>query len=122
MKFFTYILYFLKIQSYVVLYESCVIQKIKTCADCKFLNSNNIKCTKFTDIDLITGEHLNEKASIIRFDENKCGKEGKYFEKNNIKIITVPYYFILDQWKLIIPLTIICIPYIYVLWIGLFYK
>ena len=56
-----------------------------------------MKCKKFTDIDLITGERINERASIIRYDEDKCGKEGKYFEKNNIKIITIPYYFILEE-------------------------
>jgi len=81
-----------------------------------------MKCKKFTDIDLITGERINERASIIRYDEDKCGKEGKYFEKNNIKIITIPYYFILEEWRFLIPLSILAIPYIYVVFYAIFYK
>jgi hypothetical protein len=36
----------------------------------------------------------------VRSDEEKCGDEGKLFEENHYKIVTVPYYFIKEYWKL----------------------
>lgn len=38
------------------------------------------KCNKFGDIDLKTDEIIFKFADTCRSDENKCGKEGKYFE------------------------------------------
>jgi hypothetical protein len=45
-------------------------------------------------------------ASSARRDEKKCGEEAVYFEKNKMKIITVPYYFLLDYWALTLLLSL----------------
>ena len=41
------------------------------------------KCSKYIDINHAIGEIEYSSALIIRNDETKCGKEGKYFEKIN---------------------------------------
>jgi hypothetical protein len=38
------------------------------------------KCNKFADKDLKTDEIIFDYADLCRLDQNKCGKEGKYFE------------------------------------------
>jgi len=63
------------------------------CKDCKFLGANS-QCKKFGDVNLVTGEISHTSAKYIRSDETKCGVKGVWFEKNNYKIITVPYYFV----------------------------
>jgi hypothetical protein len=51
-----------------------------------------MKCKKFEDTNLVTGEVTYLNARLMR--EEKCGKEGILFEENNYKIVTVPYYFV----------------------------
>ena len=46
----------------------------KICADCKFFISNKNKCSKFGDLDIITGISYYEDAIKVRNDDNKCGK------------------------------------------------
>ena len=96
-------LYILYLQFY--LYQPLLIENKKTCCDCKYFNPNSMECKKFGETDLITGETINKKARIVRYDETHCGKEGKYFEKNYFKIITVPYYFLISNSFL--PLSIL---------------
>jgi hypothetical protein len=72
----------------------------KICNDCKYFIANDRKCSKFGEVNIITGRETYEKALDIRENDNKCGEDAKYFEKNNFKIITVPYYFLKDYWKL----------------------
>ena len=62
------------------------------------------ECSRFGTVDLVTGKESYEYASSVRRDENKCGESGKYFEKNNFKFITVPYYFLLDFWPILVTL------------------
>lgn len=69
---------------------------MKTCNNCKHFIANKIECGKFSEVNLVSGKITYESASYVRADEEKCGKEGVFFEKNNYKIITVPYYFIKD--------------------------
>ena len=71
---------------------------VPICKDCKFLA--NSECKKFGDVDLVTGEISYSSAKYIRADETKCGVNGVLFEKNNYKIITVPYYFVKQYWFL----------------------
>jgi hypothetical protein len=99
---------------------SSLIQPKKTCADCKFFIPYKNACKLFGDIDLITGEYNYEKTNIVRFNENECSEEGIFFEKNNLKIITIPYYFVLENWKIIIIFTTYWIPYF--LYIKLFFS
>ena len=70
----------------------------KLCKDCKFFIANEKRCMKFYDIDLVTGEKDYKHAFSMRSDNNKCGENAKYFEKNNFKFLTVPYYFTLTYW------------------------
>jgi hypothetical protein len=47
------------------------------------------KCQVFVDKNIITDEITYNYADTCRYDESKCGKEGKYFEEEkniNIKI------------------------------------
>ena len=72
------------------------------CRDCKFFIPNDRKCGKFYDVNLVTGHKTYENAFNSRYDEKKCGEEGKLFEPNNFKILTVPYYFTLNYWPAMI--------------------
>lgn len=73
---------------------------VPICKDCKFLGVNS-ECQKFGDVDLVTGKISYSSAKYIRSDETKCGVNGALFEKNNYKIITVPYYFVKEYWFLV---------------------
>ena len=68
----------------------------KLCKNCKFFAGDTLECKKFGDTNLVTGEVTNRYARFIR--ENECGKNAIYFEKNNLKIVTVPYYFVKRYW------------------------
>jgi hypothetical protein len=70
------------------------------CKDCKYYIANEWDCGKFGDVNLVTGKESFQSASSVRNDETKCGKEAKHFEHNRLKIITVPYYFLLNYWTL----------------------
>jgi len=79
----------------------------KICRDCKFYIANNKECGRNPNVDLVTGKKSYNYASSLRNDETRCGNEAKYFEPNNYKFITEPYYFIKDWWfLLLVPLTI----------------
>ena len=105
-----FILYIFYLQFY--LYESLLISNKNTCSDCKYFIPNNMECKKNGKIDLITGKIINEPASIVRYDENKCGKKGRYFEKNYFKIITIPYYFLLENNRFILSIIYSFMPLI----------
>ena len=77
------------------LYRTSSIQSkpIKSCSNCKnyveILYKESIaignyygKCSKFIEINHATGEIDYSSALVVRNDETKCGKNGKYFEKN----------------------------------------
>jgi hypothetical protein len=73
---------------------ACIQKKsLPSCSNCKhyieilYKESTEIgnyygKCSKFIDINHVTGEIDYSNALVIRNDETKCGKEGIYFEKN----------------------------------------
>ena len=44
------------------------------------------KCTRFYEEDMTQKTIVYELATECRNDENKCGKEGKYFEPNDNKL------------------------------------
>ena len=49
------------------------------------------KCEKIGEKNILTGDIKYDYVSICRMNESKCGKEGKYFEKEpnlQIKIFT----------------------------------
>ena len=95
--------------------ESNRILPRKLCKDCKYFIARKKECALFGDIDLVSGKHDYNYAKTSRNNEDKCGENAKYFEENNNKIITVPYYFILDSasfWPFI-PLVGIFYIYMY---------
>ena len=67
------------------------------CANCKFFISNKNQCSKFGNMDLVSGKYNYEDANIVRNDENKCGEFAKFFEKNHFTFITVPYNYLLEN-------------------------
>lgn len=76
-----------------------LIQTKKICRDCKFFIAHNKECRKFGQVDLVTGVKHYNYAYNAREDEDKCGEIAKYYEKNNFKMITVPYYLLLNYWS-----------------------
>jgi hypothetical protein len=77
------------------------ITETKTCANCKFYIPNKKECKKFGNVDIVTGKNTYSSANKVRYNEKDCGKNGKYFEENNLKIITVPYYYVLENKEIL---------------------
>lgn len=75
-----------------LVHSSALPSNKKICKDCKFYIPNNFECRKIPNIDLVTGKESYNSASTER--RHRCGYEAKYFEKNNLKFLTVPYYFL----------------------------
>jgi hypothetical protein len=113
MNLFVLYIFYLQLHSH----QSLVPPIQKTCSNCKYFNPNNNECRKIGEIDIITGKITNERASTVRYDEKKCGKEGKYFEKNYFKLATIPYYFTLKYGKFILSISYGFLPLI--LWFFL---
>jgi len=80
------------------------------CANCKFFISNKNECSKFGDVDIITGKYTYESATSVRNDEDKCSENAIFFKKNYFKFITIPYYFILENREIIFLLSLIFPP------------
>jgi hypothetical protein len=75
----------------------------RICKDCRHFIGDNIECRKFGDTNIITGKVTYESAHYVRKDEKKCGKDAIYFEYNHFKIVTVPYYFVKNNWIIFLP-------------------
>lgn len=94
--------------------ESTRILPRKLCKDCKFFIAHKEECALFGDTDLVNGKYDYNYAKNARNNNDKCGEEANFFEENNNKIMTVPYYFILNTatyW----PLTpVIALFFIYI--------
>jgi hypothetical protein len=71
------------------------------CANCKFFIANTNECSKFGEINIITGKYSYEKASSVRNDEDKCGEYAIFFKTNYFKFITIPYYFVLENFLIV---------------------
>lgn len=101
--------------------DACLIQNQykPICANCKFFIPNKNVCSKFGDINIITGDYTYEPADSVRKDEQKCGKNAIYFKQNNFKFITRPYYFMVENSREILLLSYGFLPFI--VWaIGVF--
>ena len=82
------------------------------CANCKFFIPNKNECRNFGNINIITNEYTYEEAINVRNDHNKCGEDAIFFQKNNLKFITIPYHFLLQNKDIIIfSLSIVILPY-----------
>jgi hypothetical protein len=90
----------------------------KICKDCRHFIGDNIECRKFGDTNIITGKVTYSSARSVREDNKKCGEDAIHFEENHFKIITVPYYFLKDNWIIFLPSSIIGL-YFYALFYNL---
>lgn len=95
--------------------RSKLVNTKKLCRDCKHFIANDRECEKYGITNIITGKESYDDAKSVRYDKNKCGEDAKDFEKNNFKIITVPYYFLKDYW-VFTPVYGLAIFYIYKLY------
>ena len=73
-------------------------QQPKICADCKFFNLNKKECVIFAEV---SGDY--EKAIDVRKDDEKCGKEAIFFEKNDW---SASFAFLSEYGKTIVFLSI----------------
>jgi len=98
------------------------IQDKKICANCKFFISNKKECSKFGDVDIITGKYDYEEAISVRNDQEKCGEDAIFFKNNYFKIIYVPFEILLENRKLIFLLGNIWFPFfiLLALWVRAF--
>ena len=71
------------------------------CGDCKFFIGNDQTCGKLGKTNLITGKQEHQYASLVRYDNNKCGEDGIFFEENKFKFLTAPYYWLTTFWPFI---------------------
>ena len=69
----------------------------KICANCKFFISNKNECSKFGDVDVITGKYKYEPALEVRNDYDKCGEDAIFFKKNYFKFISITFDFLLEN-------------------------
>jgi hypothetical protein len=81
------------------------------CANCKFFIPNKNECSKFGNVNIITGKHNYDNAVDMRNNEDKCGKYAIFFEKNYFKFITVPYFFALDNSAFTLALSLYGLSY-----------
>ena len=72
----------------------------RICKNCVHYNANKETCELFFKVDMVTGDKTYEYASIVRNSETKCGNDAKYYLENNLKYITVPYYFVKERYYL----------------------
>lgn len=95
---------------------------IPSCRNCVYFelsprNTDTIsRCSKFGTKNIITDEISNDFADYCRNDENKCGFEGKYFEKETyikLQIKNANQYLDCNST----PILIFFIFSIYSLWI-----
>ena len=89
---------FIQYATLIPIIRATLITPKKLCKDCKFFIANEKRCMKFGETNLVTGETDHQYAAIVRSNKNDCGEDAKYFEKNNFKFLTVPYYFTLTYW------------------------
>jgi hypothetical protein len=94
------------------------------CANCKFFIPNKNECSKFGDINIITGKYTYEPAINVRNDDEKCGEYAIFFRKNYFKFITIPYYTLIENSEIVLLLTYSFSPFILwsILWCNLFIK
>jgi hypothetical protein len=78
-------------------YSLIDLQNKKICTDCKFFILDKNTCKKFGDVNIITGDHDYEEAIKVRNDEEKCGEDAIFYEKNNFKFLIEPYKYAMNN-------------------------
>lgn len=64
----------------------------RLCKDCRHFIGDKQECRMFLDTNLVTGDITYHSARSVRGNEEKCGKYAVYYEENQFKVFTVPYY------------------------------
>ncbi len=77
------------------------------CNDCKHFIVDKQECRKFKNIDIVSGSVSYDSARFARRDSELCGEKGILFEKNELKILTEPYYFMKSNWLALIAILLI---------------
>jgi hypothetical protein len=95
--------------------RSKLITQKKLCIDCKHFIAHKRECALFGETDVVEGKNDYIRASSARRDEDKCGEEATHFKENKIKFVTVPYYFLLENWPMVIVLSYFAILFGYVI-------
>jgi hypothetical protein len=59
----------------------------RNCFECiyykpSFLGTDIARCSKFGDKNIVDGKVKYESTWVSRFDNKKCGEQGRYFETN----------------------------------------
>jgi hypothetical protein len=92
-----------------------------SCKNCKYFQPSNFdsefassltKCNKFGTKDIITDKITYTYADSIRKDESKCGKEGKYFEKENFIQLKIFIHKFISSSPYIISISLIVLSVI----------
>lgn len=91
---------------------------LPSCKNCIYYKSNILnndftstfnKCEKFGEKNIVTDIITYNFADFCRNDENKCGKEGKYFEEEkNIKF-KIFRYKIMSNLQISLPIMMLVI-------------
>ena len=79
----------------------------KICRDCRHFIGDNIECRKFGDTNIITGKTIYDSARSARENEEKCGNDAIFFERNHFKIITTPFYFARENLRMLLLTTLL---------------
>ena len=86
----------------------------KICSQCKHFNANDKTCKLFYELDLVDGREY-EKAIDARRSVNKCGVDGRYYEKDKIIIFKKIGKILLQEWyPLILTGVYVCL-YVYIM-------
>ena len=80
---------------------------LPSCRNCVHFNpswtsmdftSSLTKCNKFGNKNIITDEITYDYADLCRDNEEKCGKEGKYYEKDNNINLKIIKHKLISNW------------------------
>jgi hypothetical protein len=89
------------------------ISKDKICNECKYFIKDGRKCKLFYNVDLVDGRQY-DKASEVRKSNNRCGPEGKYYEKNKFVFVKKMGDILYENYPIIITCSYV-ILYIFIL-------
>jgi hypothetical protein len=73
------------------------LMNAKICKECIHYIPYKQECKKFSKQNIITGDISYEDTYKVRYDTSKCSEEGIHFEKNNFRLITDTYHFLIQD-------------------------
>ena len=89
------------------------ISKDKICNECKYFIKDGRKCKLFYNVDLVEGKEY-DRAIELRRSNDKCGVEGKYYEKNKFVFVKKMGDILYENYPIIITCSYV-ILYIFIL-------